>query len=133
MLQGKILIADDEKEIRELFIDSLQRHGYTVVSAEDGKEAIERIKEGDVSVAFLDIRMPGMNGIDALKQIRELSPKTQVIMITGYSQDETVEQALELGSFLCLMKPFKVQDVLGLMDVLGANDEPSAGDTSLAA
>ena len=126
MPQGKILIADDEKEIRDLFVESLERQGLTVVAASDGAGAVELIREGGVSIAFLDIRMPGLNGIDALREIMLISPDTQVIMITGHSEDSTVEEALRRGSFLCLMKPFKIRDVLGLLEVLDAQTEMKA-------
>jgi CheY-like chemotaxis protein len=112
---GKILIADDEKEIRDLFVDSLQPHGYAVLSAQDGHAAVEMVQNEKISVAFLDIRMPGMNGVEALLKIVEVSPETQVVMITGHYEDGTVEEALRRGSFLCLMKPFRSRDVLSLL------------------
>ncbi|MDO8682036.1 MAG: response regulator [Armatimonadota bacterium] len=123
MPENKILIADDEKGIRDLFVEALERHGFTVLAAKDGREAVDIIKKGGVSTAFLDIRMPGLNGIDALREILEISPDTQVVMITGHYEDSTVEEALRRGSFLCLMKPFKVRDVLALLDVLEAQAE----------
>jgi two-component system response regulator AtoC len=121
MPETKILIADDEQEIRDLFVEALRRQGYDVVSARDGREAVQIIQQGGVAVAFLDLRMPGLNGIDALGEIVRISPRTQVVMITGHYEDSTVDEALRLGSFLCLMKPFKVRDVLALLDVLDAN------------
>lgn len=136
MPETKILIADDEQEIRDLFVEALRRQGYDVVSARDGREAVEVIQQGGVTVAFLDLRMPGMNGIDALGEIVRISPRTQVVMITGHYEDSTVDEALRLGSFLCLMKPFKVRDVLALLDVLDANavcDPPKAEVGSMAA
>jgi DNA-binding NtrC family response regulator len=123
MPEGRILIADDEKEIRELFVEALERRGFGVIAARDGREAVEIIARERISIAFLDIRMPGMNGIEALKEIMETSPQTQVVMITGHYEDSTVEEALRLGSFLCLMKPFKIRDVLALLEVLEAQAE----------
>ena len=137
MPEGKILIADDEQEIRDLFVEALRRHGFDVVSARDGREAVEIIRQGGITVTFLDIRMPGLSGIDALGEIVKISPQTQVVMITGHYEDGTVDEALRLGSFLCLMKPFKVRDVLALLDVLDANATgnpvESGGANSLAA
>lgn len=136
MAEGRILIADDEKEIRDLFVESLSRQGFEVVAAKDGREAVEVIKKGGVSAAFLDIRMPGLNGIEALQEIVEISPGTQVVMITGHYEDSTVNEALRKGSCLCLMKPFKVRDVLALLDMLGmqrSEDNESVGQSSMAA
>ena len=118
MPQPRILIADDEKDIRDLFVDSLQPHGFDVRAAKDGREAVDIIRNGHIDIAFLDIRMPGLNGVEALREISRTRPETQVVMITGYCDDDRVHEALGLGSFLCLMKPFKIQDVLGLIDVL---------------
>ena len=132
MPEGKILIADDEKEIRDLFVESLERQGFEVLAAHDGREAVDMIQKGGVTVAFLDIRMPGLNGIGALTEIVRISPQTQVVMITGHYEDSTVDEALRLGSFLCLMKPFKVRDVLALLDVLDAQASRPA-KTDLAA
>jgi DNA-binding NtrC family response regulator len=118
MPEGRILIADDEQEIRDLFVEALNGQGFDVMAAHDGREAVEIIRECPVTVAFLDIRMPGLNGIDALTEIMQISPHTHVVMITGHYEDTTVDEALRRGSFLCLMKPFKVRDVLALLDVL---------------
>jgi DNA-binding NtrC family response regulator len=136
MAEGRILVADDEKEIRDLFVDALKRQGFEIVAAKDGREAVEVIKKGGVAVAFLDIRMPGLNGIEALQEIVEISPGTQVVMITGHYEDSTVNEALRRGSCLCLMKPFKVRDVFALLDMLGiqkSEETEQAGQASLAA
>jgi len=118
MPQPRILVADDEKEIRDFLVDSLQPHGFDVQAAENGIQAVDIIRNGHIDIAFLDIRMPGLNGVDALREIARTKPETQVVMITGYCDDNQVQEALALGSFLCLLKPFKVQDVLDLIDVL---------------
>ena len=129
MPETKILIADDEQEIRDLFVEALRRQGFDAVSARDGREAVEIIQQGGVTVAFLDLRMPGVNGIEALGEIVRISPQTQVVMIIGHYEDSTVDEALRLGSFLCLMKPFKVRDVLALLDVLDASAVCNSGNS----
>jgi len=118
MPSPRILIADDEKDIRDLFMDSLQPHGFDVQAAKDGRQAIDIIQNGHIDIVFLDIRMPGLNGVDILREIKQTKPETHVVMITGHCDDAQVHEALDLGSFLCLIKPFKVHDLLGLIDVL---------------
>lgn len=117
---NRIMIVDDEKEIRELFKEVLEGRGYEVLMCDGGQAAIETIKESPVFAAFIDIRMPGMDGVSVLKEIKTIRPDTNVVMITGYTRDEAVEEALRLGCFVCLMKPFKLRDVLGVIEVMEA-------------
>jgi DNA-binding NtrC family response regulator len=113
-----IMVVDDEKEIRELFRDVLEARGYEVCVCEKGEDAIDLLKRRKVFAAFVDIRMPGMDGISLLKQIKSIKPDTHVIMITGYSRDGAVNEALQLGCFVCMMKPFKLRDITGVLDIL---------------
>lgn len=123
MSKNHIMIVDDETDIRELFRDVLESRGYEVTTCATGTEAIESLNEKSAFAAFVDIRMPGIDGIETLRAIKRLQPKTQVVMITGYSHSESVDEALKLGCFVCMMKPFKLQDILGLIDVLEAGLE----------
>ena len=123
MSKRHIMIADDETEIRELFREVLENRGYEVTACATGDEAIEVLTQKSAFAAFVDIRMPGMDGIETLRAIKRLQPNTQVVMITGYSNSVSVEEALKLGCFVCMMKPFKLKDILGLIDVLEAGEE----------
>jgi DNA-binding NtrC family response regulator len=114
----KILIVDDEKGIRELFAEVLLRAGHTVVTAGDGLAGIEVARGGDIDIAFLDIKMPGLNGVETLKEVRGTSPQTKVVMITGYARDELVNEALKMDVFACLAKPFSVRDVVDMVNLL---------------
>jgi len=118
----KILIVDDEKGIRELFAAVLHRAGHTVVTAPDGLAGIEVARGGDIDIAFLDIKMPGLNGVETLKEVRDTSPRTKVVMITGYARDELVNDALKMDVFACLAKPFSVRDVVDMVKLL--SDSP---------
>jgi DNA-binding NtrC family response regulator len=118
----KILIVDDEKGIRELFAEVLHRAGHSVVMAPDGLAAIEVARGGDIDIAFLDIKMPGLNGVETLKEVRDTSPRTKVVMITGYARDELVNDALKMDVFACLAKPFSVRDVVDMVKLL--SDSP---------
>jgi CheY-like chemotaxis protein len=116
----KILIVDDEKGIRDLFADVLKRAGHDVVTAHDGLSGIEVAKGGDIDIAFLDIKMPGINGVEALRHVRQTSPRTKVVMITGYARDELVNEAIEMDVFACLAKPFSVRDVVDMVQLLSS-------------
>jgi CheY-like chemotaxis protein len=115
MHHSRILVVDDEEEIRQLFVDILVPKGYEVVVAANGHEALERAREAAFDVVFLDIKMPGMNGVEAFEALREINPRSQYVMITGYAGSDLVDQSLAGGALLCLNKPFGVADVLDLV------------------
>ncbi len=118
-MSKKILFVDDEQGIRDLFAEVLKRAGHSVVTAPDGLAGIEIARGGDIDIAFLDIKMPGLNGVETLKEVRGSSPHTKVVMITGYARDELVNEALRLDVFACLAKPFSVRDVVDMVKMLG--------------
>jgi DNA-binding NtrC family response regulator len=103
----RILFADDEAHLRELMQMELPRLGHEVTVCPDGVAAIRALEKGSYDVALLDLRMPGMTGIEVLGKIRQLSPETQVIILTGQATVDTAVQALRLGAFDYLTKPCK--------------------------
>jgi len=105
-MDKKILIVDDEPRIRTVLERFLTRKGYKIVIAASGQEAIEKVKTDNPLVVLLDIRMPGMDGLAAMKKIKEASPKTGVIMITGVKDEEVAKKAMELEAFDYITKPF---------------------------
>jgi len=116
----RILVVDDEPGIRDLIRDAVSRLGHQVVEAENGIDALVRLAEHSVDLMFLDIRMPKSDGITVLKEVRRLWPDVPVVMITGCGEREPIEESLSLGSSLCLMKPFSIRDVTGVLDVVAA-------------
>jgi two-component system response regulator (stage 0 sporulation protein F) len=105
-MDKKILIVDDEEKIRTLLEKFLTKKGYQALTATNGQEAIEKVKTDSPLVVLLDIRMPGMDGLAAMKKIKEVSPKTGVIMITGVKDEEVAKKAMELEAFDYITKPF---------------------------
>jgi DNA-binding NtrC family response regulator len=103
----RILFADDEAHLRDLMQMELPRMGHEVTVCPDGAAALRALERGLYDAAMLDIRMPGLSGIDVLGQIRQMSPETQVIMLTGHATVDTAVQALRLGAFDYLTKPCK--------------------------
>lgn len=112
---SQILVVDDEEGIRQLFIDVLVPRGYQVVAAASGPEAIERARQQPFDVVFLDIKMPGMNGVETFAALKQIAPRASYIMITGYAGSDLVDQSLRDGAQLCLSKPFGVADILDLV------------------
>lgn len=103
----RILFADDEAHLRDLMAMELPRLGHDVSVFPDGAAALKAIERGSYDAALLDIRMPGITGIEVLTQIKRTSPETQVILLTGHATVDTAVQALRLGAFDYLTKPCK--------------------------
>jgi DNA-binding NtrC family response regulator len=109
---GRILIADDETSIREGLVDVLTDEGYQVTGAANGQDAIRAIQQSNYDVVVTDLRMPGVDGLEVLRRVRELSPQTLVLLITAYASVETAVEALRNGAHDYFLKPLIVEDVL---------------------
>lgn len=103
---GKVLIIDDEAGLRETLGRILQRAGCDTEVAANGLQALELIKQHSFDLAYLDLHLPGMDGIQILKEIRQHQPKLPVIMLTGYGTLQSAVEALRLGANDYLLKPF---------------------------
>ena len=105
---GKILVVDDEVEVVRLLKDFLTSKGYEVHTALNGTEAIALVKEVKPDIVLLDIIMPGISGIDTLKEIKKIDPTTAVIMITAVIDEELANRAVKLGAFDYITKPINI-------------------------
>jgi DNA-binding NtrC family response regulator len=103
----RILFADDEAHLRDLMQIELPRMGHEVTVCPDGASALRALEKGSYDAALLDLRMPGLTGIEVLGKIRQMSPETQVVILTGHATVDTAVQALRLGAFDYLTKPCK--------------------------
>lgn len=110
-----ILIVDDDPNIGDTLVDILEGKGYEARFATSGKEALSIIKEKEYDVIFLDIRMPGMNGVVTLRHIKAQSPLTTVVMITAFAEDELVNQAREEEALQILSKPLDIDKIINFL------------------
>ncbi|OGW57743.1 MAG: hypothetical protein A2Z09_06985 [Nitrospirae bacterium RBG_16_43_8] len=108
----KVLIVDDDVELRSTLSEILKGAGYYIDEAPSGKEAIEKITAKDFDIAFLDLMMPKMSGIDVLKAIKKIKPKIRVIMITAFATVENAVDAIKKGASDYISKPFRIDDLL---------------------
>lgn len=108
----KILIADDADFMRKALADILMRRGHTVLQTENGQECLDVLQENAVDVCVLDIVMPVMSGIEALRKIKERQPELKVVMLSALSQKSNVELALRLGADAFVVKPFQEESLI---------------------
>ncbi|HYW71122.1 MAG TPA: sigma-54 dependent transcriptional regulator [Pyrinomonadaceae bacterium] len=101
-----LLIVDDELSMRQFLTHLFQREGYSIRVAENGRRALEMVRQQPVDVIISDVRMPDIGGIDLLRAIKDLHPQTEVIMMTAFANEETAREAVKLGAFNFIYKPF---------------------------
>ena len=123
-----ILIVDDEAIVRESIRDWLKDSGYGVMTAESGEEALALIRNHAFSVIILDLRLPGMTGIEVLKKVKTLKPEIKSIVITAYPTMLTREEASKLGAIDYLIKPIFPDKLEGLIwEILGKVESGEQG------
>ncbi|MDI6786659.1 MAG: response regulator [bacterium] len=118
----KILIVDDEKNLAEALGDILELEGYQVKPVLDGYKAIEAVKNTHYDLVLMDIRLPGINGVDTFLKIKEINPLIKVIMMTGFFVEDMIEEALKQGAYACIHKPFDLEKVILLIKEILQNN-----------
>ncbi len=126
--QRRILVVDDEANVRTVFSDILKKENYLVKQAKDGPEAIKAIDEETFDLALVDLRMPHMDGIEVLENIKKRKPEIPVIVYTGYGSITSAVEAMRKGAFDYLNKPFSPQQLKSNIKkaLEGAGGEKSA-------
>lgn len=107
-----LMIVDDDWAFRITLQEILKQEGWDVVSAEDGAQAIQMVTDSRIDLIFMDIHLAGTNGIDTHAEIKEISPDCVVVMMTGYSREALVEQALSQGALAVLQKPVQIERLM---------------------
>ena len=108
----QIIVVDDEKTLRHFLSLNLKEEGYEVVEAADGKTALGLVKEKSFDVALIDLRLTDMNGLEVMRQLRQISPQTSVIILTGYATLDSAIEALRQGAHDYVTKPFNTAELL---------------------
>lgn len=112
---AKILIVDDEEDVVNFLADELQQAGHETGSAFDGVSAVLDIIDGGWDIVLMDIRMPRLDGIGALKIIKKIKPACPVIMFTGQAGQEDISESTRLGAYSCLLKPVAIENLLAVI------------------
>ncbi len=114
--KGSVLIVDDNENLCTTLSFILNRKGYDAISTNNGPEAIKLVTERPFDMILMDIKMPLMNGVEALKRIKFTRSDSVVVMITAYSVEELVQEALEEGAFSIIYKPLDIEKIVALVE-----------------
>ena len=112
----KIIVVDDEEGVRESFNMILKIKDYEVDAFEDGESAISSLKKDMYDVAFVDYKLPGMDGIEVLKKIKEIDANVEVVIVTAYASESSHANAITLGALEYLRKPFLMEEIYELVE-----------------
>jgi len=112
----KVLLVDDEEQFANALAQRLEARGFAVSVVHSGQEALDSIQDDALDVIILDVLMPGMDGIDTLKRIKQDKPMLEVIMLTGHATVETAIKGMKLGAFDYLMKPTEMKELVAKIE-----------------
>ena len=128
----KILVVDDDRRIVQTTCDILKIKGYEAVAAITGEEGVEKVRTDPPDCVLMDIRMPGINGVEAMKQMKEIIPDLPVVLVSAYATEELADEAKQAGAYAVLSKPLDFQMLLSFLSllrkeesILVVDDDPS--------
>lgn len=130
--QPRVLLVDDDAEMRELLVETLVENGYDTATAANGAEALLHLHRESFAAVILDKNMPGLSGLDLLPGLRLLCPDTPVVVITAFGDAHTRTTAAEKGAYGFLDKPFRMDDLLAMLQRALAKSESPAGTRTAA-
>lgn len=130
-MTARVLVIDDDRDHAESIADILSMRGHSVVAAFSGEQGVEIFRRQDFDIVFMDVKLPGMNGVETFFEFKKIRPDARVMMMTGFSLEQLITQALENGALGVLKKPFAIQDLLKVLEqikprgmVVVADDDP---------
>ena len=118
MGKTNILVVDDLRSMRLAMGAILEDKGHNAVTVENGYQAIEAVRKSHFDVIFMDIKMPGINGVQTFREIKKIDPKAAVVMMTAYSVKDLVREALEEGAYTIVYKPFDIDRIVAIIEEL---------------
>jgi two-component system, NtrC family, response regulator HydG len=114
----EILLVDDNEEFLDSTKDVLEDEGYEVFTAKNGEDAIRMVKEQPFEVILMDIKMSGLSGVETFIEMKKINPTAKVIMVTAYSVESLIRQAIEEGAYAVLKKPLNMSILLKEIDII---------------
>jgi two-component system, NtrC family, response regulator HydG len=130
-MTARVLVIDDDRDHAESIADILSMRGHSVEAAFSGEQGVDVFRQQDFDIVFMDVKLPGMNGVETFFEFKKIRPNARVMMMTGFSLEQLITQAIENGALGVLRKPFAIQDLLQVLDqikprgmVVVADDDP---------
>src|SRR4030042_1219234 len=112
----KILVVDDNEEFCQNLSDILESRGYEVSTANDGFKAIELVKESGFELVLMDVKMPRMDGVETFKRVKDISPQTAVVMVSAFTVENSIREALRDGAFGHIKKPIDFDQLFTIIE-----------------
>jgi len=135
-MNRRVLVIDDDRDHAESIVDILSMRGHRVEAAFSGEAGVKIFREEDFDIVFMDVKLPGMNGVETFFEFKKIRPDAKVMMMTGYSVEELISQAIANGALGVLRKPFAIGDLLRVLDevkprglILVADDDPDFAES----
>lgn len=120
VVEGSVLIVDDDPGVREMLSDIIAEQRYKVVAVDNGERALEEMERQHFDLVFLDLVLPGMTGSETLAAIKNKDERVIVAIVTGYGDDPIAMEAMSLGPLLMIRKPFRVDDILEVISIISS-------------
>jgi len=135
-MNRRVLVIDDDRDHAESIVDILTMRGHAVEAAFSGEAGVKLFRDEDFDIVFMDVKLPGMNGVETFFEFKKIRPNAKVMMMTGYSVEQLIAQAIANGALGVLRKPFAIGDLLQALDevkprglVLVADDDPDFAES----
>ncbi len=116
----RVLIVDDEEELVSALVERLNLRGFQATGVVRGEEALDFLEREECDVVLLDVKMPGLGGLEVIRRIKTLRPGLEVVLLTGHGSAKSVEEGMALGAFDYLMKPVKIDNLVRVLMVAGS-------------
>jgi DNA-binding NtrC family response regulator len=124
MTGPRVLIVDDEAELVSALVERLNLRGFQATGVTTGAEAVTLVAEGAYDVVLLDVKMPGLGGLQVIQTIKAEHPDVQVVLLTGHGSAQDAAEGMRLGAFDYLMKPVKITDLVRILHAAAGRDPP---------
>ena len=115
-MKTRVLLVDDEEQFVQPLAERLKIRNYEAATCLSGEDALKKLKDYNFDVVILDVAMPGMNGVETLREIKRIKPLTEVIMLTGHATVDSAIEGMKLGALDFLMKPCKTEELVAKID-----------------
>lgn len=116
--EGIVLVVDDDSRVRDTLEEIIFKRGYRVVAVENGEMALDEVEKQHFDLIFLDLVLPGLSGVDILRAVKVKDRRAVVVIVTGYGDDPVALEAMSLGPLFLIRKPFKVSDIVEVLDIV---------------